>query len=78
MKKLVRSRPTWPGLGHQHHRQPDGDVEVPGQLEHRPVGLGVIQRLQLSRCPPLLWRQITERLLHPAKFNLKGPHRILI
>jgi hypothetical protein len=57
---------------------PDGDVEVPGQLEHRPVGLGVIQRLQLSRCPPLLRRQITERLLHPAKLDLEGPHRILI
>jgi len=52
--------------------------KCPAQLEHRPVGLGVIQRLQLSRCPPLLWRQLTERLLHPAKLDLEGPHRILI
>jgi hypothetical protein len=51
---------------------------MPGKLEQRPVGLGVIQRLQLGRGPPLLGGQVAERLLHPAELDLQGPDRILI
>src|SRR3712207_5521766 len=61
-----------------YHRQADGDVEMPGQLEQRPGGLGVVQWLQLGRGPPLLGGQVAERLLDPAELDLQGPDRILI
>ena len=80
MKKLVRSRPTWPAWGSAMSTtvSPMEMSKCPASSNTVQWGLGVVQRLQLSRCPPLLWRQLTERLLHPAKLDLEGPHRILI
>jgi hypothetical protein len=49
----------------QHPGQADRDVEVPGQLEHRPVGQVRVNRNQLRRHGPLLVRQPAEGRLEP-------------
>jgi hypothetical protein len=49
----------------QHPGQPDRDVEVPGQLEHRPVRQVRINRNQLGRRRPFLFGQAAEGRLHP-------------
>ena len=51
---------------------------MPRQLEQRPVGLGVVERLELGWGPPLLGCQAAERLLDPAKLDLEDPDGILI
>jgi hypothetical protein len=66
------------GLGHQHHGQADGDVEVAGQLEQRPGGLGVVQRQQLGRRPPLLGRQAPEGPLDLAELGLQDADGVLV
>jgi hypothetical protein len=51
---------------------------VPGQLEHRPVGLGLVEGSQVSRRLPLLVAEVAEGLLHPAELDLEGSDVILI
>ena len=49
-----------------------------GQLEHRPVGLGLIQGPQLGRRLPLLVAEVTEGLLQPAELDLEGSDIVLV
>ena len=59
MKKLVRSLSGLALLevGDEHPGEADRYVEVPGQLEHRPMWKAGIERLEVHLRRPLLVRQ---------------------
>ena len=65
-------------LGHEHHGQADRDVEVPGQLEQRPGGLGLVEGAELGRGGPLGLAEAAEPLLDLAQLHLQDADGVLV
>ena len=65
-------------VGDEHASEPDGDVEVSGQLEHRPRRPPGLERLELGIRPPVVLGQAGERVADALQLALEQIERLFV